>query len=136
MRKYLALAVVAAVIVGLAAWIFWPSKMTVKGGVVLSADSDSLLTLDDGECIGRGGYDDMSEGTQAVIRNSKGEKIAFGRLGPGEVDDEGYDICTFKFTIKDVPADEGFPYSIEVAHRGEISFGREDASAVVLTLGG
>lgn len=115
-----------------------PRAFDVRGRMALT-DTDGFVELGDAGgtstgtvCAGSGGYDDITEGVQVVVRNSKGEKIALGELARGLVSTEGQ--CTFRFNIEDVPASSGL-YSIEVSHRGEITFKESDSDRLELTLG-
>lgn len=89
------------------------------------------------ECTGDGGYDDMREGVSVLIRNSRGEQIALGRLGAGYLTEKVSSYaakCEFAFSIPGVEED-GEIYSVEVGHRGEVQFERENAAQLALTLG-
>lgn len=100
---------------------------------LVTVDSSDLVSEGD-TCAGAGGYSDLTEGADIVIRDSDGKKIAIGELGAGSIPDEGAG-CDFKFKVDDVP-DAGGIYSIEVSHRGEVSFKKADADGLVLTVGG
>jgi hypothetical protein len=110
-----------------------------KEAKTFDADGDLTLISADNEltggggCIGGGGYDDISSGTQVVIRDSSGTTVAVDHLLPGTKSDS-YVTCVFDFTVHDVPSGHG-PYSVEVSHRGEISFNEADAGNLHLTLG-
>jgi hypothetical protein len=102
----------------------------------------SVTNLGD-TCYGTGGYDDISEGAQVVLRDGEGKVIGTSSLNEGhsnlgcEVGDV-IAICTFEFIIEDVPSSDF--YSVEVSHRGEINFSHEELERqgweVSLTLGG
>lgn len=98
-------------------------------------------------CKGSGGYSDISEGTQVVVKNGQGTILATGRLGvgtfppipsPAPKTPPTTDICGFAFLVPAIP-DSDF-YSIEVSHRGALVYSREDLKAkgwqVALSLGG
>jgi hypothetical protein len=103
----------------------------VHGTLVLTtADLDHAGS----ECFGTNGYDDISAGAQVVIYNNTGAAIASGSLGPGK--GAGFMVrCKFKFTVRDVPISKTDLYSVEVTHRGKITFKRAEAGALGLTLG-
>lgn len=109
-----------------------PKTITVKGTMTLT-DSDVESVA--GRCYGTGGYDDMRSGTQVTVRDSDGKSIGLGSLDEGEPDERFPTVtCHFGFTVTDVPAGIGI-YSVEVSHRGEISFKETDASDISLSLG-
>ncbi|MDO7867140.1 hypothetical protein [Nocardioides jiangxiensis] len=130
------LAIVAAICLvvavgAAAALVMLPSLVTVRGALLLSDLGDPAS--DDGtSCIARGGYSDIGEGTQVVVRDSGGKTVSVGSLEAG-TREEAYGICTYRFTVKDVSGD--WPMSVEVSHRGQIVFGKDDADGVVVTLG-
>jgi hypothetical protein len=74
-------------------------------------------------CYGTGSYDDVSHGLQVVVRNESHKILATSKLGKGHSGLAGF-VCTFKFTIEDVP-DAKF-YSIEVGHRGDITYSAKE----------
>lgn len=106
-----------------------PKTITVSGTMTLN---DSNIGSGGGACWGNGGYDDIRNGAQAVVRNAKGEKVAVGAIGESRA--AMSTSCEFTFKFKGVPAGVG-PYSVEVSHRGEVAFDEEDAGAIAITLG-
>lgn len=93
---------------------------------------DSGVETFQDECFGSGGYDDMAAGTQVVIRDADGKTVAVGELGPGTP--ESSVTCVFTFNVRDVPAGSNI-YSVEISHRGEISFSPDEAENLELSLG-
>lgn len=107
-----------------------PDMFTVTGEVTLiSAEVDWLAG---GECYGTSGYDDMIGGAQVLVRDADGKSVAVGELAGGVKEDRV--TCRFPFTVDDVPSGS-VVYSVEVAHRGEVSFTEADADDVSLSLG-
>lgn len=104
----------------------------VQGDLTLIS-ADNQLTGSGGGCLGGGGYDDIVPGAQVVIRDSTGATVAVDQLEPGTKTDS-YVTCVFPFEVQDVPSGKG-PYSVEVSHRGEISFNEDDAGDLHFTLG-
>ena len=78
----------------------------------------------------------IAAGAQVVVRDSKGEQVGLGQLLPGALpkDVEGSYTCEFPFTVKGVPEGEGL-FTVEVGSRGQVTFERDNADAVVVTLG-
>lgn len=86
-------------------------------------------------CFGTGGYDDIARGLGVVVRDGAGVVLATGALGKGRI--VAALQCGFEFVVEAVPA-AAF-YSIEVGHRGEITYSFADVEAaewyVELSLG-
>ncbi len=120
-----------------------PKTFDVAGRILLTSTTDRGVYTDAIEpkagdsCSGSGGYDDLSAGVSAVVRDSKGEKLALGSISAGTVEGVGsFDIvtCEFSFTVPDVPI-QGDIYSVQIASRDEVEFKRSDAGDLVLTIG-
>lgn len=116
-----------------------PSPSSSAGGETFTVIGTLTLidsgneNLGGGGCEGGGGYSDMTEGAQVVVRDATGKTIAVDALQAGTRADSV--TCEFGFEIFDVPPAGGGPYSVEVSHRGEISFTQAEATDVALTLG-
>lgn len=82
-------------------------------------------------CHGQGGYSDIAPGAQVVIRDAAGKSVGLGRLEGGTPSDGG-SVCEFDFTVRNINAGGGGPYSVEIAHRGEVSFNRGELVALSL----
>lgn len=87
------------------------------------------------ECAGEGGYDDIQEASQVVVRDGAGAVLATADLGIGL--HILPDTCSFITKIPDVPL---VPfYAVEISHRGELVYSRAEMEAkgwsVHLTLG-
>jgi len=117
--------VLVLTILGTTAQAAWASDHTVGGELTLSGD------IYQHSCTGSGGYDDISAGTQVVVRDGNNHVIGTGRLGPGHGtsqlnrnDATLFDACTFKFKVKGVP--ETKFYSVEISHRGGLTYSLAD----------
>lgn len=84
-------------------------------------------------CYGTGGYSDMEKGAQVVVRDAAGTSIAVGQLGGG-AKSQGV-ICDFAFSVPNIPIKSGGIYSVEVSHRGQVSFNQSQAATLSLSLG-
>lgn len=107
---------------------------TINGELVL-AYSDSSIAVTAGEaCVGRGGYADLNSEADVVIKNEDGKIIATSKLGQGKIEQGA---CRFTFAVEGVP--EASFYSVEVSHRGELTYSRdeleEDGWSVALNIG-
>lgn len=71
-------------------------------------------------CIGTGGYRDINAGATVTVYDATGKVVAVGSLGEG-TRDSGAIYCRFPFSIPEVPDNSDF-YSVEVSHRGEVTF--------------
>lgn len=81
------------------------------------------------------GYDDIMAGAQVTVSSPSGDVIAVGRLGKGRRAPQGY-ACRFRFTVDGIP--DGLPlYSVEVSHRGALTYDEAEMKAgLAFTLGG
>lgn len=103
--------------------------LNVSGSFTLT-DYDTYFQ---GRCSGTGGYDDITRGAQVVVRDGDGKTLAIGELGQGRAEDSF--TCAFPFRVESVPAGEAF-YSLEVAHRGEVTYSADDIiGPIEMTLG-
>lgn len=90
-------------------------------------------------CTGDSGYEDIREGAQVVVRDADGTQVAVGELGPGSMTgNPRKDLtagCAFPLMVFGVP-DGSSIYSIEVSHRGELSYKRAELDGPLdLTIG-
>lgn len=117
-------------------------KLALLGAVILlgaACGSQTLhgsltLTTSDGvsrsgtACSGSGGYADLTAGAPVTVRNESGAIIATGALDAG-TSDSTYPtvVCHFTYTISNVP-DAKF-YSVEVSHRGGLTYSKDQLNA-------
>ncbi|UWD83674.1 YgdI/YgdR family lipoprotein [Curtobacterium flaccumfaciens] len=126
-----------------------PEGFRAIGTIQVPMDLSATLPLQDDNptignpCIPKSGYDDIDEGSQVVVSNARGEKIALGSLEEGTLangpsgDAFFQSVCQFAFSVDDIP-DEGRIYSVHVGNenRGEQSYSRTDLqSGISLTIG-
>lgn len=108
---------------------------TVAGRMTVVTSTNALSASsysNGGSCVTYGGYDDIAEGTAVTVRDSTGAIVGVGSLGAGQGSAYG---CSFPFTVTDVP-DSDF-YTVEISHRGAMTFTAEDirTSELQLSLG-
>lgn len=92
-------------------------------------------------CFGSGGYSDIRSGTNVTLRDGDGKIVGTTTLGLGTahtVPDLAATLtCDFAFALESVP--EVPFYSIEVSHRGTLTYGLDQMKArgwtVSLSLG-
>lgn len=105
--------------------------VTVSGSLELT-DYETRYGPDN--CAGRGGFADISAGTQVVVTDGAGETIGVGSLTAGSPAGRE-NTCRYYFAVREVPGDLDF-YGIEVSHRGRVQYPRAALnSPVVISLG-
>lgn len=99
-----------------------PAGHTITGTMTLDAEGVDPGDTNTPGCRSKGGYEDIAEGAQVVVKDGAGSVLATTALGGGTqtVTDPGAD-CVFEFSVA-VP-DAEF-YSIEVTHRGALTYSR------------
>lgn len=103
------------------------------------SSSSGVSNIDDVNCEGEGGFDDIREGAQVVVTDNSGKKLGIGSLEAGKLPEEESSpldfSCEFGFTVTDVPEGKG-PYSVEVSKRGDFAFTESEATNLQLSIGG
>ena len=111
----------------------------------LTLEQDEKVEKTEGTCSGTGGYADMHDGGDVIVRDGAGVIIAKGRLTfaprPDETAilklDEYRWSCPFAFAIRDV-SDADF-YVLTIGRRPDLTYSRAEMEAmgwkVELTLG-
>lgn len=114
-----------------------PAARTIAGTFTL-AQKDRVVRYSNAvECNGTGGYDDIKPGVGVTVKDDKGAIVGLGALAsvPVPSADPPYvneRRCVYSFSIDGV-ADAPF-YSVEVGHRGAVTYSRADLAAVGWTL--
>jgi hypothetical protein len=140
-RSTYAIIVAAAVCVLLGLYFkFGPGSTHTLTGSITVTDTPSgyygtsSVTVYGEFCSTSGGYADMQTGANVVAKDAASKIIATGSLGVGVA--VGSYGCEFGFTLV-VPDSEY--YSIEVSHRGALTYSRDELAAELwdlsLTLG-
>jgi len=138
------LAIIISVVIALGVACGGGELRTISGSIILYDDGPFGAGWEtDKACYGTGGYDDVNEGAQVVVKDSGGQVIGAGGLGPGLAVGEPTssrrftDFCVFLFEVAALPDSEF--YSVEVSHRGELTYSatklEADGWEVVLSLG-
>jgi hypothetical protein len=95
--------------------------VTVTGSFTLRDDSPNVfapaITVLGSSCSGSGGYSDIDEGTQATVKNGKGDILTTTVLESGE---GGRFLCTFKFSFGITEGEDR--YVVTVSRRGDMSY--------------
>jgi len=128
------LIIVIVLVVGfgyLATLVFHTNTYSILGTFTLY---DTDLGGSSSNCYGTGGYSDITAGLAVTVRSGDGTVIATGNLGTGT---GGSTYCDFLLAVGDVPKEDF--YSIEVGHRGELTYSFDEMVrrdwTVALTLG-
>jgi hypothetical protein len=109
----------------------------INGSMTLKDDNPSSyypsVELTGSNCVGAGGFSDISPGTQVTVKNGKGEILATTALEPGE---GGRYECVLPFSFEVTEGEDR--YVVSVGRRGEVSFSFEDLKhkGALLVLGG
>jgi hypothetical protein len=114
-------------------------ERTITGSITLSSFGETDISewsflypaFGPGDCIGKGGYDDITVGAGVVIVDGTGTTIAVGHLGEG-IYDKNATSCTFDFTVEDVPSAKF--YSIRIGRRGGPTFSLEELEELDWTM--
>ena len=96
-----------------------PEKQVLTGEFTLN-DEDIIGTGD--HCFGTGGYDDFGPGMNVTVRDGNGSIIASGDTVSSDAFPDNYS-CTVEFAVE---VDDVEFYAIEVGHRGELSYSKEE----------
>jgi hypothetical protein len=108
---------------------------TIAGTVVIPGDYASWAPTEQ-TCWGAGGYGDLAEGAQVVVSDPEGAVIGTGALEAGVwtsyTSPSNPSRCSFAFSVADLP-DVAF-YSVEVSHRGQVTYSRADLEATSWTV--
>lgn len=114
------LIVVTVVVMGLGGYVWWEKHRTQTSALTVKitlTDKDSIFqSQKTGGCVAKSssGYEDITFGTQIVVKDNAGKIIATGALTTaGEPTAEG---CTYTGTVPAVP--ELDIVQVEVSHRG------------------
>lgn len=115
-----------------------PKTTTVHGTLTLQVGD--AANIDNINCRGMDGYDDISSGASVSITDASNKTIGIGTLSGGAVTmQSGKDLmdhCTFEWSIDDVPLKSKF-YEIHIANRDGPKFTRAQIQEEVgLSLGG
>ena len=105
-----------------------PSGVSINGSFVLTSPSTVWSSKD---CFGFGGYDDIRSGAPVTVKDGKGTIVGVTSLVL-DASRSASGHCAYTFTL--IASDADF-YTIEVAHRGGVTFPKAEVGQVSLTLG-
>ncbi len=98
---------------------------------------DSDVNYNQFTCYGLGGYADIREGADVIVKDGSGKIIAKSKL----VDDKAGSSargCAYTFEVADVPSADF--YAVSVGRRGELTYSKSEMAAqgwkVSFSLGG
>jgi len=127
MRRLVVVSAIAMVMLYVGSAPAFGSGNTLNGTFTLTSDVSGPKS----NCYGSpdSGYDDIRQGVQVLVRNDSNKILAKGQLGKGAgVALPGYPSlmgsCVFSFKINNVPSSNF--YSIEVGHRGALTYSKKE----------
>jgi hypothetical protein len=117
-----------------------PDEFTARGTLTMPNTTGAIdweMYGETGEtCWGGIDYVDIAEGAEVIIRNGKGDSVGLGTLEAGTLTKSARGrTCAWEFTVEDIP-DEGELFTIEIGRRGEVTFKRDDADNIQVSLRG
>jgi len=104
-----------------------PPEYTITGTFTLTSGTEGTTQ----DCHGHGGYDDIQPYLDVIVRSGDGEILAKGSLGTGNLQ-SGSNDCVFPIAVAGVPKADF--YSIEVGHRGELTYSFAEMVAMSWTV--
>lgn len=113
-----------------------PATFTARGTLVLDSTENRADngTANEGDpCSATLDYSDLQGGGQVVVRDAGDKQVGLGTLGQGKFNSAI--LCAVPFEVSGIP-DTGDIFSVEVGHRGKVSFKRADAENLTISLGG
>jgi len=137
MTRWMLVVVIAIAVAGCGAAAS-PTPFTHDVTGTLTLHNDGPVYQSATTCRGDDGYDDIdSETLQAVAKDDKGAIVGTAGMTSTRPASAANDQCYMSFTLKALP-DAPF-YSIEVGHRGAVTYSKADLEArgwtIDLTIG-
>lgn len=108
---------------------------TVSGEVSVWAPSVSARrSVQGAKCSSTRSYADVNAGSQVIVRDANGTKVALGELGAGAIVDAGGGLpaCEFHLSVPDVPS-KGDVFSVQIGSHDEVTFDRAKANTLQVT---
>ena len=103
---------------------------TISGTfTLLDTSTEPSITRSGSGCEGGGGYNDIRPGAGITLKDGDGKVLATSSLGAGSGTNTS---CDFTFSLTNVP--EVPFYTIEISHRGALSYSLSDMKAQVWDL--
>lgn len=132
-------AVAVLVVAGCSAVASAPSEFSISGVIRLTSSSGDYYSGMPKTCpLTKDGYADLAQGAQVTVYDVDGKAVALGTIGDTAPVESGkasgfgpwIDQCDLSFSVAGVPEGEKI-YSIEVAHRGQVRFTRDQLNEPV-----
>ena len=109
---------------------------TVSGTLTIVGGSGATVDRTADTCAGQGGYNDMHDGTEVVVKDGAGVIIGTGRLDFDPTADGRANVCVWRF---EAPTKSSDFYSVSIGHRDPVTYSATEMDALdwslVLTLG-
>ena len=103
-----------------------PASPTVTGTMTLVSASQDIMNKTATTCGGQGGYGDIRDGTDVVVKDAAGVIIGTGRLAFAPDLDKRGNVCVWTF---DVPTKASDFYSLSVGHRDPVTYSQAEMEA-------
>ena len=91
---------------------------TITGHIQILGTPWHTLFVEQNQCVGMGGFSDLSDGASVTVKDESGKVIGVSPLLVGTVDSANDSICRMPFSVK-VPKTNF--YTISIGRRGEIT---------------
>jgi hypothetical protein len=93
-----------------------PESRTIAGAVDLNASVGRATAAAGSPCTGTSGYNDVREGAQVLVVDEANKTIATASLSAGSFQPQRGALCTFTFSVPNVP--RASFYQVKVNQRG------------------
>jgi hypothetical protein len=109
---------------------------TITGRLTMTGGAGSKLDKTATTCAASGGYDDIHDGAQVVVKDGAGVIIGTGLLALDPEADKRGNVCVWTFKV---PVKTSDFYSLNIGHRDPLTYSHDEMESeawnVGLTLG-